>query len=140
MNTVSARRQIGFSLLEILVAFSILALSLGILMRILSGSLNNADVAQDRFHAALVANSIMAGAGTDYGLTPAERNGIHGDRFRWNLKIMPFVADDVPPATLKQQSTSLWQITVTVEWGNSLGTLPYNLTLSSLRLGRGSEQ
>ena len=45
------RAERGFSLLEILVAFSILALSLGVFMQIFSASLRNADITRDQAQA-----------------------------------------------------------------------------------------
>ena len=93
------RRQRGFSLLEILVAFSILALSLGVLMQIFSGSLRNADVTRDQAQAVALAQSLLASAGVETTLAPGESAGVLDDKFRWLLRVSPFVQEPRPGET-----------------------------------------
>jgi general secretion pathway protein I len=110
-------RQRGFSLLEILVAFSILALSLGVMMQIFSDAARNAGLAHDQAQATELARTLVSVAAAELPQTTGERNGTE-NRFRWALRMEPYGADDagqaaqpVSPATLE-----LWQITARVTW------------------------
>jgi general secretion pathway protein I len=75
----------GFTLIEIVVAFSILALGLGIAMQIATGALRNARVAAQRTEAALYAQSLLDGAGVGERLEEGESHGDFGDDYRWTL-------------------------------------------------------
>ena len=129
-------RHRGFSLLEILVAFSILALSLGILMRIFSGGLTSADVARDRFRATLLAQTLLAGLGVESTLVAGENSGAQGDQFRWKVKVAAF--DD--PARAGERGPAratpageLWRVSVHVSGGGQNGGSEQSITLDSLR-------
>lgn len=131
-------RQRGFSLLEILVAFTILALSLGILMQIFSGSLRNTDVTRDQAQAAVLARSLLAGMGLETTLAPTDASGTFADKFRWRVEVAPFV--EAPrqgenEAIRAKTVLDLWQINVQVAWGgdNNNGTAR-TVSLSSLRV------
>ena len=54
-----ARRQAGFTLIEIVVAFSILAVGLGIAMQIATGAMRQSRSAADYTEAALYAQSLL---------------------------------------------------------------------------------
>ena len=58
-------KQQGFSLLEILIAFSILALSLGILLKIFSAGVNTAIIAENYTTAVQLSESLMAKVGIE---------------------------------------------------------------------------
>jgi general secretion pathway protein I len=125
------RRQRGFSLLEILVAFSILALSLGVLMQIFSGSLNNAETTHERAQAVLLAQSLLSAAGVEAPLATQTSAGVHGGKYRWRLSVGPYAEAGVSgnPDILRQVlPMDLWQVSVSVEWDP--GRV---LTLSTLR-------
>lgn len=133
---MSRRRARGFSLLEVLVAFSILALSLGILMRIFSGSLTNVEVSHDQAQAVVLAQSLIAAAGITAPLVPGESAGAAGGIFEWTMHIRPFQdelaqAEQAFPVT--PGSLNLWEIEVEVTWGGHAGRKSRSLTLSSLR-------
>lgn len=130
-------RSRGFSLLEVLVAFSILALSLGILMRIFSGSLNNVEVSHDQAQAVVLAQSLIAEAGVTTPLVPGELSGKAGEKFSWTLHTRPFEDDPVqgnqtPPAI--PGGLNLWEVEVEVRWGGRAGIKGRSFILSSLRV------
>ena len=130
-------RQRGFSLLEILVAFTILALSLGVLMQIFSGSLRNADVTRDQAQAVALAQSLLASAGVEATLVPGERTGVLDDKFRWLLRVSPFVQEPRPGETEAVRSPlplDLWEVAVRVAWGGDSRLPERALTLTTLRV------
>ena len=133
MNAIQARQR-GFSLLEVLVAFTILALSLAVLMRIFSGSLRNADVTRDQAQAVALAQSLLASAGVEATLVPGESTGVLADKFRWLLRVSPFVQEPRPgetEAVRSPLSLDLWEVAVRVGWG---GVPERALTLTTLRV------
>ncbi|MBK6677648.1 MAG: prepilin-type N-terminal cleavage/methylation domain-containing protein [Rhodocyclaceae bacterium] len=115
----------GFSLLEVLVAFTILALSLGALMQIYSGSLRNTDITREQAQAVALAQSLLASAGVDEPLAEGGKSGDAGDRFRWQIQYRPY-AEAPPPGSLAnlnvlQPAVNLWLITARVSWAGSQG-------------------
>ena len=135
--TAVRTKQRGFSLLEILVAFSILALSLGVLMQIFSGSLRNADVTRDQAQAVALAQSLLASVGVETTLVAGDSVGVLGDKFRWLLRVNPFVQEPRPGETEAVRSPlilDLWEVTVRVAWGGDSRLPERALTLTTLRV------
>ena len=91
----------GFSLLEILVAFTILVLAMGILMQIFSRGVNNAGLADLYAKATILAESKLATVGIEAPLQDGNSTGQFelggSDRFQWQLQIGPYV-DTTPKA------------------------------------------
>lgn len=116
----TGRTERGFSLLEILVAFSILALSLGVLMQIFSASLRNADITRDQAQAVVLAQSLLASAGVETTLAAGESSGAVADKFRWRLQTRRFVETAGAGSTTGIQTAlplDLWEVTARVAWG-----------------------
>ena len=80
----------GFSLLEVLVAFAILAVSLGVLMQIFSLGLRNVAVEEGYTRAVLLAESKLAGLGIEEPLQPGETTGSFDDEYRWHVTVQPY--------------------------------------------------
>lgn len=114
--------QRGFSLLEVLVAFSILALSLGILMQIFSGSLRNADISHDQAQALTLAQSVLASAGIEAPLAAGEATGTLNEKYRWTLLVTP-VQYESATGDINQLSPTgileLWEVAVRIVWQGS---------------------
>lgn len=124
------RRQSGYSLIEVLVAFMILALALTVLLRIFSGGLRNVSVSSDYATATLIAESRLAAAGIDVPLAPGETSGTEGERFEWTLRVQ-----DYEPWTgyrSAAKAVDAYRVTVTVEWPN--GNKTRSVGLSTIRL------
>jgi len=128
----------GFSLLEVLVAFVILALVGTALFQLFGGALNNASVADDYSRAALLAESRLADTAVEnVPLREGSDQGTTEDgKYSWTTRVEPYLG---PGTTADQdrlgQSSSvrLWRISVTVSWPGVLGN-QRSLSLATVRL------
>ena len=121
----------GYTLIEVLVAFMILALALTVLLRIFSSGLRNVSVSSEYAQAVLVAETQLAMAGITTGLQPGETHGSDGGKFNWTR-----VVTNYEPFTVDYERSSevpAYYITVTVEWPHAGRVRQVNL--SSVRLG-----
>jgi len=129
----------GFSLLEVLVAFIILALVGTALYELFGGALNNASAADEYSRAALFAESRLTAAAVETPLREGGDQGVSEDgKYAWARKIEPYVA---PGTTAEEDrlgqlaAVRLWRISVTVSWPGTLGN-QRSVSLASVRLAR----
>ena len=123
-------RQQGFSLIEILVAFMILAISLTVIFRIFSGGLRNVSLSEDYAHAILVAESQLATAGVSEPLQRGVTAGEWDRRFNWERVVEPYQAwEQDRELTAPVQA---YRVTVSVDWKHAGKTR--QVSLSSVRL------
>ena len=110
-------KQQGFSLLEILIAFSILALSLGILLKIFSAGVNTAVVAEDYTAAVQIAESLMAKTGVETPLQEGQDSGLENEKYHWLVEVSPFEfnPENVDPTAM---TAMLYKVKVVVNWGD----------------------
>jgi general secretion pathway protein I len=125
----------GFSLLEVLVAFIILSLALGVLMRIFSGGLGNIGAAEHYSRAVAIAESQLAAAGVESPLTEGENAGEVENGYRWrtSVKRVEPGGGALDNAALP---VGLFQVEVTVNWDDT-ATTPRGLRLVTLRTAAG---
>lgn len=106
------RRNDGFTLVEVVVALAVLALSLGTVLPLFSHGLGAMERAQERARAALAAQSLLARVGGDIPLAPGEYQGLD-EEGRWHLAITP-LGEDADPS-LPVRSWTLMPLRVTAE-------------------------
>lgn len=83
--TVRAR---GFTLLEVLVAFALLATAVGLLLAIVSGGVRQVRQAAQASEVAALAQSLIAPLGVEVPLEPGELTGESEDgRWHWRLRV-----------------------------------------------------
>lgn len=113
-------RQAGFTLLEVLVAFALLAGAAVLLLSILANGLRDVSDAERHGEAALHARSLMDNVGRVERLRPGGRSGTLDDgRYRWALEVQR-VPDPIPLAAdgiIDAGEPVLYRLQLTLQWG-----------------------
>jgi general secretion pathway protein I len=141
----------GFTLLEVLLAFVILAAASGLLLGMLSGGLGQVARSRSATEASLYAQSLLDGVGVLEPVAPGERSGdFDGGRYHYRLQISE-VPDPAPappdaPAPGPQQAgpgaPTLYRIALDVRWGERAGQQLHFATLrarAAAQLALGSQ-
>ena len=140
-----ARRRVdaGFSVLEVLVAFVIVALVVTALFRLFGGALGNAAAADEWTRAMLVAQSRLTLAASTTPLRETSDAGAdESGTLRWRTSVLPYVPPDVDPdveRASEPMSTRLYRIRVDVSFAGGDGR-ERNVSLSTLKIGERSPQ
>jgi general secretion pathway protein I len=115
----AARRTRGFTLLEVVMAFSILAIGMTLSMRIATTAIRQAQQASEQTVVALHAQNLLDAAGLDEPLAPGESSGEFDDDYRWVLTVQPYeIASESLPAGIDGLSmpVELLELDLRVEW------------------------
>lgn len=127
-------RQRGYTLIEVIVAFALLAAALTLLLGALSGAARQVRGAADAGRAALHAQTLMAQVGVGEALKPGTENGeLEEGRYRWSREIRRWKDPSLPANTLIDPSAPvLLEVRLGIEWGE--GGPGQRLLLRTLRL------
>lgn len=125
------RKQQGFTLLEVLVAFTLLALTFGTIMEIISGSAKNTVKASQNTKIAMLAQSKMDELGLFEVLEEGSSQGDFDDTTSWSLEIAPY---DAPyEGDIGQEFTSIDLMQVTLIVSSEIGSKQYEHVFNTLR-------
>src|SRR5262249_2971899 len=116
----------GFTLVEIIVALAILALSLNVMLPVISDALWRTGEAEAQAEAASLARSLLAQAGSAVPLRDGTAAGQFENGFRWRLEVTPYGGGD------KAMTVRAYKVVAEVFWEDGR---PRSLALATLRLG-----
>lgn len=116
----------GFTLIETLVAFAILAVSLAVLTGAFSSGMRGIDKSERYTTATLLARSALEQVGISIPVVPGEAAREAGNGFLLGLRIAPTSA--APSVPLPNGLIVPYEVTATVEWSGGA------MTLTTLRL------
>lgn len=108
------RHERGFTLLEVLVALTILGVGLTVLFGIFGHSLSRSRETQSRMEARTLATSLLAEARTAPTLSFGERGGRMRSGMEWRLSVRPYGDDK----DIQAWPAAAARVTATVRWGD----------------------
>lgn len=123
-------RQDGFTLIEVMVAFAILATALGVLLPQVSATLGSVGRLERRERAALVAEAQLDALGTAIPLRAGEVEGETEDGYQWRAVICCEPPRDANPSPMPLH---LYQVALSVAWTEA--GRPAEILLRTERLG-----
>lgn len=128
-------RQGGFTLLEVLVAFAILGVSLGVLLQTFATGLRNTALAEEYTLATLHAESILAAIGIE---EPIQEGGLQGEineQFSWRAFMSVYQDNEESESEEFNQGLPVtpYQVIVEVFWEAGSGKTR-SVVLETLRL------
>ena len=128
------RRARGYTLIEVVVAFAVLAVALTLLLGTLTNSTRQVRWSADAGHAAMLAQSVLDQVDTDGPLREGDRDGeLEDGRYRWQLRVHPYRGTAAPATQpVDPNAPVLLALDLTVQWGE--GGPRERLELHSLRL------
>ncbi len=126
----------GFTLLEVMLAFVIFALSFATVLEIMAGSMRSVKRASEDTEVALFAQSIMELVGTEIPIEEGEFSGTGMDRYQWRLGIYLYDATDVDTQTQTQvlaemSGIELYWVDLDIDWDT--GRRQRNVHFSTIR-------
>jgi general secretion pathway protein I len=121
----------GFTLLEVLVAFTIAALLLVVIFRTIAGGLSGGQRAEAYTRATILAESTLDALGAVAPLNDDDHADVEDGKFRIHTAVERY-RGSLASAGLGQYLV-LYRITATVSWQE--GRRPQSVSLTTLRLG-----
>ena len=128
------QRSSGFTLLEVMLAFVVFALSFATVLEIMAASMRSVRRAGDDTEVALLAQSVMDLVGTEIPVREGEFSGTGLDRFDWRLGIYLYASteDDGHTQLLAEMSgIELYLVELDIDWLS--GRRPRELHFSTIR-------
>jgi general secretion pathway protein I len=129
------RAQSGFTLIEVVVAFVMLALVLSVSFEIFSTGMARASDLEDRSQALVIAQSKLDSAGAEEALAEGDVSGESDDRrFQWTLSVRRYEEAPEPGKTAPAGTYQLFRVDSRVAW-HGADTREHSLALATLALG-----
>ena len=114
------RRIAGYTLIEVVVAFALLAFGMALLLGALSNASRQIRVSTDAGRAALHAQTLLDQVGVGRGIPVGHRDGELDDgRYHWAMEVSPYRDPTAPPNQPPVLGApQLMQIDLRLTWGS----------------------
>lgn len=122
-NLTRRKQTQGFTLIEVIASFTILAMTFMVILEILSNSSTNTIKSSERTQIALLAQSKMDEVGI---LIPVEESTVSGqfdDTVSWDVVIEPYEVEYEGNVQMDFAPVELFKVTLTVSWEDGLRNL-----------------
>lgn len=121
--------EAGFTVVEVVIALTILALALSVLLNVMSNSIRQTGQAETAAEAGSLAQSLLAKIGTELPLRSGQITGQSDRGFRWRVQIDPYGEG----TDRREWPIAAHQVLSEVVWSD--GLQQRSLVLTTLRLG-----
>jgi general secretion pathway protein I len=128
MNSTGAKSVGGFTLIEVLVALTILSVSLAALFSVFGNGIQRAGNVRDDTLAISLAQSLLATTAQETALRDGDTAGQFANGFRWRLHVAPYGAGK----DADERPVRPHQVSVEVSWAD--GRFERSVSLDTLRL------
>lgn len=119
VHNMGLRASGGFTLLEVMLAFVIFALSFAVVLEIMAGSMRSVRRASDDTQVALFAQSVIDLVGTEIPLEEGGFSGTSMDRYNWRMDVYLYAVSDEDLRTQELAELSgveLYKIDLDINW------------------------
>ena len=116
----------GFTLLETLVALSVLAISIGIIYQVFASSLQGTKLANDYAQASMYADTHLVEISKKVHHLIGESEGEYNEQYRWHLNVVPLETKGLNQ--LNSNGMSTYQIILQVFWDGKYGARSISTT------------
>jgi type II secretion system protein I len=127
------RKSAGFTLLEVLVALSILAASYSVILQIFGGAAQKAALTGDYRRALIIAESQLTFAAATVTGRDFDNTGMADEKFQWQVSYMPTGEYSLPDLPARYTPVV---VSVAVSWPDTAGTTR-SVSISTIRLTLG---
>ncbi|MEE9425864.1 MAG: type II secretion system protein [Methylococcales bacterium] len=125
--------QCGFSLLEILVAFTIMAISVTVLLQIFGKNTQIAFHSESYTQATSLAESLLDSVGREEKLPESGNNGVFNDKYHWDVSVTEYLPQE-EDIDFDLMSFQLYKVVVKVAWGQD--KRQRSVVLNTLRIAQ----
>ena len=126
MDRIMCGKDEGFTLLETLVALSVLAISIGIVYQIFASSLQGTNLANDYAQASMYADSHLVEIGKKVHRLVGESEGAYNKQYKWHLNVRPL--DTKGLSQLNNDGLRTYQVILQVFWNGKSGARSISTT------------
>jgi general secretion pathway protein I len=124
----------GYTLIEVIVAFALLALALTVLLGSLSNAARLIHWADGAGRATLYAQSLLDQTGVGEPLHAGSSSGTFDDaRYHWTLDVQPYIDPATGTVASTADGAQLFRLALDVDWGTAAAQ---HLQIRTLRLSR----
>ena len=128
------RHARGYTLIEVIVAFALLALALTVLLGSLSNAARQVHWADGAGRATLYAQSLLDQVGVGAPLKAGTSGGsFENERYHWTMDVHPYVDAGSGKPAVTADGAQLYEVEVHLDWGSAAAQ---HLQLQTLRLSR----